>query len=127
MSASEEIRRLESELEINKQNFREDTAEIRHKLNQTKAELSPANLVRKRAFLALSAAVAAGFAVGYFLDWRFSPRQVASPMLEHVGKPAARSIAATAGKQLVTSAIRDKYYGHAQRAGGRFRAEPELA
>jgi hypothetical protein len=127
MSASEEIRRLESQLEINKQNLREDTAAIRHKIDETKAELSPTNLVRKGGLLALGAAVLAGFAVGYFLDWRFSPKQAARPVVEHVAKPAARSIAATAGKQLVTNAMRKKYIGHAQPAPNPFRADLELA
>jgi len=114
MSTDEEIRRLESELEINKQNFREDAAQIHHKIDETKAELSPTNLVRKRIYIALGAALLGGFAVGYFLEWRrIKPEQVARPLLEHIGKPAARSMASTAGKQLVTNAIRKRYYGHA--------------
>jgi hypothetical protein len=121
MSTNEEIRRLETELEINRQHFREDTAEIRHKIDQTKAELSLTNLVRKRVLLALVAAVSTGFAVGYFLDWQFSPKQVAGPVLEHIGKPAARSIVTTAGKELVMNSIRGKSHGRAEPAPARGR------
>jgi hypothetical protein len=112
MSVSEEVRRLESELEINKEHLGEDVSLIRHKIDQSKAELSPTNLIRNNAYLALGVALSAGFVVGYFLDWRLSPKQVAIPMLEHIAKPAVRTIAVTAGKQLVTNAIRDQYHGH---------------
>ena len=70
MSASEEIRRLESELEIEKQILREDTAQVRHKIGEIKAELSPTNLVRKRIYLVLGGALLVGFAVGYFRNRR---------------------------------------------------------
>ena len=113
MSTSDEVRRLESELETNKQHLREDASLISSKIDETKAEISPANLIRRRAYVALAVALSAGFAVGYFLDWRFSAKQIASPVLEHVGKPVARSAAATAGKQLATKAIQDQYHGHA--------------
>ena len=110
MSASEEVRRLESELEINKEHLREDVSLMRHKIDRSKAELSPTNLIRNKAYFALGVALSAGFVVGYFLDWRVSPKQVASPMLKHIAKPAVRIIAATAGKQLVTNVIRDQYH-----------------
>lgn len=126
MSASEEIRRLESELETNRQNLREDAVQIQHKIAETKAELSPTNLVRRWTFAALGAALIAGFAVGYFLELRKAPQQLAEPVLEHVGKPAARSIITTAGRQLATNAIRERYQGRADRAG-RIRRQPELA
>jgi uncharacterized protein YneF (UPF0154 family) len=108
MGACEEIRRLESELELNKQNLHEDAAQIRHKIDETKAELSPTNLVRRRVYLILGLAFSVGFIAGYFLEWRrIRPEQVARPVLEHIGKPAARTMASTAGKQLITSAIRE--------------------
>jgi ElaB/YqjD/DUF883 family membrane-anchored ribosome-binding protein len=122
MSASEEIHRLEAELETSKQNLRQDAAQIQQKIDETKAELSPTNLVRKRSYLALGAALAAGFAVGYLFEWRkIEPKQVAGPMLEHISKSAARTIIATAGKQLVTNAIREKYHGHGPPAPARDR------
>lgn len=127
MSASEEIRRLESELEISRQNLREDAAQIRNKIDETKAELSPTNLVRRWTYVALGAAIVTGFAVGYFLDWRKAPQQIAGPVLEHVGKPAAHSIVSTAGRQLATNAIRQRYQSGAGRARDRRRGEPELA
>jgi hypothetical protein len=127
MSASEEIRRLEAELEMSKEHLREDASLIRHKIDETKAELSPTNLVRRKIYIALGAALSAGFAIGYFLDWRVSPGRIAIPVLEHVGKPAARSVAATAAKRLVTNAVRNKYSDHTKRDGDRFRAEPGLA
>jgi len=110
MSASEEIHRLESELETRKQNLREDAAQIRQKIDETKAELNPTNLVRNRSFLALAAALSAGFAAGYFFEWRrIKPKQVTAPLLKDIGKPATRSIVTAAGKQLATDAIREKY------------------
>jgi hypothetical protein len=122
MSASEEIHRLESDLETSKRNLREDAAQIHQKIDKTKAELSPTNLIRKRSYLTLGAALAAGFAAGYFLEWRkIEPKQAAGPILEHIGKPAVRSILTTAGKQLVTNAIREKYYGHSEPAPPRDR------
>jgi hypothetical protein len=66
MSAIEEIRRLESELKIEQQIFHEDTAQIRHKIDETKANLSPTHFVRERIYLALGGALLAGFAVGIF-------------------------------------------------------------
>ena len=113
MSANEEIRRLESELETNKQKLREDASIIRDKIDQTKAELSPTNIVRSRPYLTIGIALATGFALGYFLDWRrIRPEHIAQPVLEDIAKPAARSIAITAGKQLATNVIRERYYGH---------------
>lgn len=114
MSANEEIRRLESELETNKQDLRDDASLIRHKIDATKAELSPTNLIRRRPYLAIGLALAGGFALGYFLEWRrIRPELMAGPLLGDIAKPAARSIASTAGKQLATNAIRERYYGHA--------------
>jgi len=128
MSASEDIHRLESELEINKQTLREDASLIQHKIDETKAELSPTNLVRSRVYLAVGLSLSAGFIVGYFLDWRrIRPEQVAGPVLEHIAKPAARNIASTAAKQLVTNTIREKYYGHAQSASDRPTGKSKLA
>src|SRR5690348_16101073 len=65
MSASEEIHRLEFELETSKQNLRPDVAQIHHIIDETKAEPSPTNLVRQRSYLAKDVALAAGFATGY--------------------------------------------------------------
>ena|SRR5581483_3201817 len=113
MSTSDEVRRLESELETDKQHLREDASLISTKIDQTKAELSPTNLIRRRIYVALGVALSAGFAIGYFLDWRFSAKEIAGPVLEHVGKPAAHTAASSAGKQLATEAIRNQYHGHA--------------
>ena len=113
MSTSEEVRRLESELETNKRHLREDASLISNKIDQTKAELSPTNLIRRRIYAALGVALSAGFAIGYLLDWRVSANEIAGPVLEHVGKLAAHTAAATAGKQLATEAIRNQYHGHA--------------
>jgi hypothetical protein len=108
MSASEEIRRLESELELDKQNLHEDAVQIRHKIDETKAELSPTNLVRRNVYLILGVAFSIGFIAGYFPEWRrIRPEQVARPVLEHIGKPAAHTMASTAGKQLITNTIRE--------------------
>jgi hypothetical protein len=113
MSTSEEVRRLESQLEMDKQHLHEDASLISNKIDQTKAELSPANLIRKKPYIVLGIALSAGFAFGYFLDWRFSAKEIAGPVLEHIGKPAAHTAASSAGKQLATEAIRNQYHGHA--------------
>ena len=109
INVSEEIGRIESELEMHKQNLREDAVQIRQKINQTKAELNPASLVAKRSYLVLGAALSAGVAAGYFLDWRkIEAKQVASPLLQHIAKPAARIIVIAAGRQLVTMLFRKR-------------------
>jgi hypothetical protein len=116
ISASEGIGRIESELEMRKQNLRKDAVQIRQKINQTKAELNPTNLVAKRSYLALGAALSAGVAAGYFLDWRkIEAKQVVSPALQYIAKPGARIIVIAAGRQLGTMLLRKKMLAGTER------------
>ena len=116
ISTSEEIGRIASELEMRKQNLREDAVQIRQKINETKAELNPTSLVAKRSYLVLGAALSAGVAAGYFLDWRkIEAKQVASPLLQHIAKPAARIIVIAAGRQFVTMLFRKKMLAGTER------------
>jgi hypothetical protein len=113
---AKKLGRIESELEMRTQNLREDAVQIRQKINQTKAELNPTNLVSKRSYFVLGAALSAGVAAGYFLDWRkIEAKQVASPVLQHIAKPAARIIVIAAGRQLVTMLFRKKMLAGTER------------
>jgi hypothetical protein len=95
MPASEEIRRLESDLEHQKQDLREDITRISNKLKATRTNLGPAKLMQGRVFLLSSLTLGLGFALGY----RGVP-------VEEIGGPIARSILATAGKEAAIRAIR---------------------
>jgi hypothetical protein len=99
MSNSQDIGRLELELETHKREFREDTSRIKDKIQETKAELSPTNLVQKRVLLFTGMAFLLGFAVGFIFK---RPREA----VEQVGKPVARTLLTSAGKQAATSAAK---------------------
>jgi hypothetical protein len=77
--------------------LREHTAQINEKLQEAHAQLSPTKLIEQRIFLLSGLAFALGFALGY----RGVP-------VEAFGKPAARALLTTAGKQAATRAIRGK-------------------
>jgi hypothetical protein len=96
MVSSEDIHQLESELEHEKAALREDVSHIKQKVQKTRAQLSPTNLVRENILLFSGIALALGFILGY----RGVP-------LEKIAKPAARSILSTAGKQAAGRAIRE--------------------
>jgi hypothetical protein len=95
MHAAEEIRRLESDLLQEKANLRKDIVRINNKLKATRADLSPANVVKNRMILISGLTLGLGFALGY----RDIP-------IEEIGGPVARGILATAGKQAAIRAIR---------------------
>jgi hypothetical protein len=97
VNANEEKRGLESDLEDEKEDLREDIARINTKLKETRANLSPAKLVQERVFLLSGLTLGLGFALGY----RGVP-------VEEIGRPVARTILTTAGKQAVTQAIRGR-------------------
>jgi|HubBroStandDraft_6_1064221.scaffolds.fasta_scaffold1462370_2 hypothetical protein len=78
--------KLESELESDKEELRRDLSEISRKAQETKAELSPNNLVRERLFLFSALA----FAIGFLMGYRDVP-------LEEFATPAARAALTTAG------------------------------
>ena len=95
MSSSEDVHRLQSELENKKSDLREDTAQINKKLQETRTQLNPTKLIEQRIFLLSGLAFALGFALGY----RGVP-------MEEFCKPAARVLLTTAGKQAATRAFR---------------------
>jgi H+/Cl- antiporter ClcA len=99
MGASQDIRRLESELETHTSALREDAAQISSKIDEIKAQLSSTNFVRERAMLVLGTALLLGFALGYLLGrHKVTVEAAAQPAVEHLGKPIARRLLATAGK-----------------------------
>ena len=65
MNSMREIRRLESELEHEKEDLREDLARINIKLKATRANLRPAKLVEERVLLLSGLTLGLGFALGY--------------------------------------------------------------
>jgi hypothetical protein len=107
MSTSQDIGRLELELDSQKRDLREDASKIRDKIDETKAQLNPTNWVRKRPLLLSGAALLLGFSFGYLLDLRKLPaEEAAQPAVEHLGKPFARGLLTKAGKEVATQAIR---------------------
>jgi hypothetical protein len=107
MSTSDDIRQLESQLEAGKRDLREDASQISDKIEETKAKLSPMDFVRERVILVSGVALLLGFALGYLLGRRELPVEaVAQPAVEHLGKPIARRMLTTAGREAVTHAIR---------------------
>jgi hypothetical protein len=94
MSNSEDINRLESELEMKKRRVREDASLIKEtvheKIQETKEELSPTNLIHRWAVLVTAISFVAGFSLGFFFR---RPREA----VEQVGKPTARALLTSAG------------------------------
>ena len=66
MVTSEDIERLESELEQEKRDLRSDVAQIDDKIQTVREELKPSTLIHKLALPLCAVALAAGFLVGYF-------------------------------------------------------------
>jgi hypothetical protein len=95
MQVNEEIHRLESDLEHEKEDLRKDIIRINNKLKAARADLRPTKLVQGRMFLLSGLTLGLGFALGY--------RGVA---VEEIAGPVARSMLATAGKQAALRAIR---------------------
>jgi hypothetical protein len=65
MNDSKHIQGLESNLEDEKRDLREDLESLSEKVRETRAELSLTSLVRERIFLSSGLALALGFALGY--------------------------------------------------------------
>jgi len=97
MNGSEEIHRLESDLEHEKEDLREDVTRINNELKKTRANLSPAKLVQGRVFLLSGLTLGLGFALGYH-----------GVPIEEIGGPVARTMLTTAGKQPAIQAIRGR-------------------
>ena len=94
MSTSEETQSLEAELERCKQDLHQDLSQIENKLHQTRARLRPSAFIGEKALPVLSLSFALGFVLGYW-----------DVPIKDIGKPVARTMAATVGKQIAMHAI----------------------
>jgi HPt (histidine-containing phosphotransfer) domain-containing protein len=65
MSVSDEIQRLESELENSKEDLRENFSQITEKIEQTRSELDPSALLQRKALPLYTVAAVLGFVLGY--------------------------------------------------------------
>ena len=95
MSASEETHWLEAELERSKHDLQHDLTQIENKLQQTRARLRPSTFLGDNALIILGISFAVGFAVGYW-----------DVPIGDIGKPVARTVLTTVGRQLAVRAIR---------------------
>jgi hypothetical protein len=95
MSVNEETHWLEAELERSKHDLQEDLTQIENKLQRTRTRLRPSTFLGDNALIILSISFAVGFALGY---WDVPIRDI--------GKPVARTMLTTVGRQLAVRAIR---------------------
>ena len=108
MSTSEEIHRLESELETHKSELRQDAARINDKIEETKAQLRPANFVRHRPGLTLLVAFILGMGIHFLLSRSELRAEEVRPHAQKIGKPLTRGILTKAGKQAATRTVRGR-------------------
>ena len=64
-AATENIERLESELQQEEEDLRKDLTQIKGKIQATRAELSPNKLIEHNLFPISGLALVLGFALGY--------------------------------------------------------------
>jgi hypothetical protein len=95
MSITEETHWLEAELEQTKRNLQDNLWQIASKLHQTRDRLKLTSVVQEKLLPALGASLLFGLLLGYW-DIPF----------EDVGKPVARAMLTTAGKQIAARVIR---------------------
>ena len=95
MSTSEDTHWLEAELERSKHDLQQDLSQIENKFRQTRARLRPTTLLGDKAFLMLGISFALGFALGYW-----------DVPIGEIGKPVARTMLTTVGRQLAVRAVR---------------------
>jgi hypothetical protein len=95
MSTSEETHSLEAELEQYKHDLQQDLWQIENKLHQTRVRLTPTTYIGEKKFVVIGVSFLLGFALGY---WDI-------PVGE-IGKPVARTMLTTVGRQIATRAIR---------------------
>jgi hypothetical protein len=65
MSISDDIERLESELETSKEDLRDNFSQITEKIEQTRSELDPSALLQRNALPLCTMAAVFGFVLGY--------------------------------------------------------------
>jgi hypothetical protein len=90
MTISDDINRLESELEAEKRDFRRDVSEIDYKVQTVREELKPSTLIHKAALPLCGAALMAGFIVGY-LGVPSEVRRAAKDSAKEAAKGAAKA------------------------------------
>jgi hypothetical protein len=93
MSTTEETHHYEIELELSKHDFREDLSQIRQRLHETRARLSPTHTIGEKFSISVL-----GLLVGFVLGYRNLP-------FGDIGKPLARTMLTTVGKQIAVRAI----------------------
>jgi hypothetical protein len=95
LSSTEEMHWLEAELERSRHDLQEDLSHIEIKLHKTRARLRPATFIGDKALILLGVSFAFGFAIGYW-----------DVPIGKIGKPVARTMLTTIGKQIVVRAIK---------------------
>jgi hypothetical protein len=95
MSAREEDHWLEAELEKSKHDLRQDLTQIENKLQQTRARFRPTTYVHDNGLLLAGIGFALGFLLGYW-----------DVPIADIGKPLARTMLVTVGRQLAVRAIK---------------------
>ena len=88
MNESKNVQALQTDLQDEKRDLREDLEQISEKARETRAELNPTSLVRERIFLLSGRALVFGFAIGYL-----------GSRLKMLGIPVARIVLGSLGKQ----------------------------
>ncbi|GEM_PF-3062656 len=101
MSASEDIRELESELEEHKRDLHEDAIRISNKIEETRARLSPRRVILDRPMLTSFGALLVGFIVGYFLDRRKGAPSETIAALTSAGRAGGRDILTSLGQNVI--------------------------
>src|SRR5437870_439953 len=95
MSTNEETHWLEAELERSKHDLHQDFTQIEHKFHQTRARLTPRAYLGDKALLLVGIGFALGFVLGYW-----------DVPIGDIGKPVARTMLTTVGRQLAVRAIK---------------------
>jgi ElaB/YqjD/DUF883 family membrane-anchored ribosome-binding protein len=67
MSADEDVRQLDQELEQERRELRDTVGQIERKIGRTRDWLVPAHFIKRHPFALLSAAVCLGFLIGTHL------------------------------------------------------------
>jgi phosphohistidine phosphatase SixA len=99
MRASEDIRKLETELEEHTRDLREDAAQISDKIEETKERLSPRNIIAHRPVLASLGALLLGFIFGYLVNRRKASTETIAAVKD-AGKSSGGGILAGLGQNV---------------------------